>query len=171
LTDRTTFDKYLAAYKAGHFYQQKQRNESNSKTIAGNAYIDALANVEFIGDPMANITAILEALQDSMLSEINAAMGVNATSIESAAQRDAINGLNADLIKQIQDIEQLRAAVNDLSGIGYNTNLGMALGSSNNYNKAGTEDTVPEVALQNSTTKATHFLANGFDYGIKQPFI
>jgi hypothetical protein len=167
LADRTTFDKYLAAYKAGHFYQQKQRNEGESKTNAESAYRAALADagISYAGDPVGNIIDILESLQNSMLTEINNAMGVNATNIESAAQRDAVSGLNADLIQQIQDIEQLRAAVNDLSGVGYNTYLGATLGSSNPYNQSSTENTVPEVTLQNSAVKATHFLANGFDYG------
>jgi hypothetical protein len=155
-TDRVQFDKYLAAYKAGHYYNTKVRNDGGSKDEAYTAFTQALS---------ATGLQSLEAVEAAMLSAINVAMGVG--NITNTNHRDKISGLNSDLIKQIQDLSQAGAVANDFSGLSFNSffpigtilEMQNILGEGNLYNEPGDAQTVPSVSLQNSAAKAVHFLA------------
>jgi hypothetical protein len=139
--DRTQFNKNLAAYKLGHYANQKVLD---GKAAAQAEYTDALA---------ATGLADLPALESAILNAINGAMGVN--DIKKASHRGVVSGLNSDLIKQIQDLSQAKALANDLSGLNYINALGgtfsqvqvLGNGNPNPYNESRDAQTVQPVAL------------------------
>jgi hypothetical protein len=113
IPDRADFDKYLDAYQKGHFYDQKKRNDSGSKTDAQAAYtaaLDALTQGDF--NSSGDISTDLSAIQAAMLEQINAAMGVDG--IEEEGNRAIISGLNNDLLKTIKNEREAAAVVSDL---------------------------------------------------------
>jgi hypothetical protein len=146
--NHTQFNKLLDAYQKGNYAGQKVRNEDGSKSDAEEAFQTALAQTGLSFDE----------LEPAMRDAINAAMGVDG--IESAKHRDAISGLNGDLVKQIGDLEEARALADDFDGLDYKNTLtpgytfpDLVNMGENQYNKSGTESTVPSV------TKATHLTA------------
>jgi hypothetical protein len=142
LADRTEFNKYLDAYKTGHYFNQKILNTDGSKDDAEAAYTQALTALGFT--PTGSIDTDLNTIQAEMLTQINGAMGI--TSIGNANHRAAISGLNNDLIMEIQDLSQLQALVDDVTGpyLHYDTTyfqtfsyLRDTLGMGNGYNYDG----------------------------------
>jgi hypothetical protein len=145
--NRAQFDKLLTAYQKGNYAGQKVRDEDGSKSDAEEAFQTALAETGLSFDE----------LEPAMRDAINAAMGVDG--IESAKHRNAIGGLNGDLINQIGDLEEARALADDFSGLNYVNILDAGQGATlsqiqkftpNKYNEPGDAQTVQPV------TKATH---------------
>jgi hypothetical protein len=146
--NRMQFDKLLTAYQKGNYAGQKVRNEDGSKSDAEEAFQTALEETGFSFDE----------LEPAMLDALNAAMGVD--DIESAKHRNAVSGLNGDLISQIGDLEEARALADDFDGLNYANTLPSGLPFSqvqeffgNEYNQSGDAQTVQPV------TKATHLTA------------
>jgi hypothetical protein len=171
----TEFNTYLTAYRNGAYYNQKNYDDGNKQTDAKTAYLTALSalrdNYGFSYppvDPSGNPTAVLGAMEPAMLALLDSIIGVDAAN---TAHRSTISGLNADLIKQIRDLQEAQATADDLADhLGYQNKLGQNktfaqwLELVNNpYNTPKTNGPIsPDpIALQNSA-KATH-LAGGFD--------
>jgi uncharacterized repeat protein (TIGR02543 family) len=115
--ERSGFDKYYNAYKAGEYYKQKQRDKNNYSQ----AFTDALEQTDIQGD-VGNVDQVLAQLKAQMLAKIIAAMGIDGT-VTNTTNLARINELNTNLITQIQDISQYKAVMDDVIDLGYSTDF------------------------------------------------
>jgi hypothetical protein len=134
-TDRAQFDKYLTAYRAGYYHDQKVRDTNGSKIAAQEAFETALAETGLSFDE----------LEPAMRDAINEAMGIGG--INSASHRGVVSGLNGDLINQIGDLAEAQALADDFGGLKYANTLTQGMTFSyfdlNEYNQPGDAETVP----------------------------
>jgi hypothetical protein len=141
---RATFDADLAAYKYGNYMDKKQRfgngepsfdqildqfsqrltdagglptpvvNKSTSKNVGG--------GTSYYGPVVTNMQTILTQLKTRLTNAINS--GMNVDDILNTTNRARLTELNGYLLTQTgEDVEQLKATLQDITDIGYTTTI------------------------------------------------
>jgi hypothetical protein len=179
--EKTKFDAYLAAYKAGLASNQSVRSEKRTEldsafTTAISAlntspYNETLSTPSTGGQAQAKTanTEIIATLKTKLLEQINAAMEVD-DKVSIAADRTILKNLNEILLQQTGDVEELRAFLDDVACIS-GASQGLDMGSG--YTLQTESSYLPAVQVGSKVnfqaiisavgTQKLNDLINGFD--------